>query len=91
MANEFMRFLISRKELGNMSRKKRLITPADDYLADEVYSALADIPAERRFTDKETGLLDPAVRQFRAAIYAVGNGTMTVDEAVAAYGTIPEE
>ncbi|MCR5476258.1 MAG: hypothetical protein K6E92_01375 [Lachnospiraceae bacterium] len=37
------------------------------------------------------GLLDPAVRQFRAAIYAVGNGTMTVDEAVAAYGNLPEE
>nr|MCR5509407.1 hypothetical protein [Lachnospiraceae bacterium] len=52
MTNEFMRFLISSKELG---------------------------------------LLDPAVRQFRAAIYAVGNSQMTVDEAVAAYGSIPEE
>ena len=40
---------------------------------------------------KETGLLDPAVRQFRAVIYGGGNGTMTVDEAVAAYGNIPEE
>lgn len=35
--------------------------------------------------------MDPAVRQFRAAIFAVGNGKMTVDEAVAAYGNIPEE
>ena len=59
--------------------------------ADEIYSSLADMPADRSFSDKETGLLDPAVRQFRAAIYAVGNGTMTVDEAVAAYGNIPEE
>ncbi|MBQ3790836.1 MAG: carbohydrate ABC transporter substrate-binding protein [Lachnospiraceae bacterium] len=91
MANEFMRFLISRKELSNMAGLKRLITPVDDFSADEVYSALAEIPADRRFSDKETGLMDPAVRQFRAAIYAVGNGTMTVDEAVAAYGTIPEE
>ena len=55
------------------------------------YSSLADIPADRCFSDKETGLLDPAVRQFRAAIYAVGNGEMTVDEAIAAYGSIPEE
>ncbi|MBQ7613957.1 MAG: carbohydrate ABC transporter substrate-binding protein [Butyrivibrio sp.] len=91
MANEFMRFLISRKELGNMAGLKRLITPVDDFSADELYSALADIPADRRFSDKETGLLDPAVRQFRAAIYAVGNGKMTVDEAIAAYGNIPEE
>ena len=91
MANEFMRFLISKKELSNMAGLKRLITPVDDFSSDEVYSALADIPADRCFSDKETGLLDPAVRQFRAAIYAVGNGKMTVDEAVAAYGSIPEE
>ncbi len=91
MANEFMRFLISKKELGNMAGLKRLITPVDDFSADELYSALADIPADRSFSDKETGLMDPAVRQFRAAIYAVGNGKMTVDEAIAAYGNIPEE
>ena len=91
MANEFMRFLISRKELGNMAGLKRLIPPVDDFSADELYSSLADIPADKSFSDKETGLMDPAVRQFRAAIYAVGNGKMTVDEAVNAYGKIPEE
>ena len=91
MANEFMRFLISEKELSNMAGLKRLITPVNGFSEDEVYSALEEIPAERSFSDKETGLLDPAVRQFRAAIYAVGNGKMTVDEAVAAYGNIPEE
>ncbi|MBQ9334781.1 MAG: carbohydrate ABC transporter substrate-binding protein [Lachnospiraceae bacterium] len=91
MANEFMRFLISRKELGNMAALKRLIPPVNDGSPDEIYSSLADVPADRSFSDKEIGLLDPAVRQFRAAIYAVGNGTMTVDEAVAAYGSIPEE
>ncbi len=91
MANEFMRFLISRKELGNMAGLKRLIAPLDDFSSDGIYSGLAEIPEERSFSDKETGLLDPAVRQFRAAIYEVGNGNMTVDEAVAAYGKIPEE
>ena len=91
MANEFMRFLISNKELSNMASLKRLIPPVDDFSSDELYSSLAKIPDDRSFSDKETGLLDPAVRQFRAAIYAVGNGDMTVDEAVASYGTIPEE
>ena len=91
MANEFMRFLISKKELDNMAGSKRLISPVKDFSADELYSALSDIPDDRSFSDKETGLLDPAVRQFRAAIYAVGNGEMTVDEAVASYGSIPEE
>ncbi len=91
MANEFMRFLISNKELSNMAGLKRLIPPVEDFSSDELYSSLAKIPDDRSFSDKETGLLDPAVRQFRAAIYAVGNGDMTVDEAVASYGTIPEE
>jgi multiple sugar transport system substrate-binding protein len=91
MANEFMRFLISNKELGNMASLKRLIPPIDVLSEDDLYSALADIPDDRSFSDKETGLMDPAVRQFRAAIYAVGNKEMTVDEAVASYGSIPEE
>ena len=91
MANEFMRFLISKKELSNMAELKRLIAPVDDFSNDELYSALSEVPADRSFSDKETGLLDPAVRQFRAAIYAVGNGKMTVDEAIASYGSIPEE
>ncbi|MBR6325854.1 MAG: carbohydrate ABC transporter substrate-binding protein [Lachnospiraceae bacterium] len=91
MANEFMRFLISGRELGNMAGLKHLITPAKDFSLDKLYSALASVPADRSFGGKETGLMDPAVRQFRAAIYAVGHGEMTVDEAVAAYGTIPEE
>lgn len=91
MTNEFMRFLISRKELGNMAGLKRLITPVDDFSLDEVYSALAEIPADRSFSDKQTGLKDSAVRQFRAAIYALGNGQMTVDEVIAGYGSLPEE
>ena len=91
MANEFMRFLISEKELGNMAGLKRLIAPVNDHSTDEIYSALTQIPKDRSFSDKETGLMDPAVKQFRAAIYAVGNGTMTVDEAVAGYGNLPEE
>lgn len=91
MANEFMRFLISEKELGNMAGLKRLIAPVNDHSNDEIYSPLTQIPKDRSFSDKETGLMDPAVKQFRAAIYAVGNGTMTVDEAVAGYGNLPEE
>ena len=91
MANEFMRFLISKRELGNMAGLKRLIPPVEDFSSDEIYSALAEIPDDRSFSDKETGLMDPAVRQFRAAIYAVGNGDMTVDEAIAGYGNLPEE
>lgn len=80
-----------RRLVGNIASLKRLIPPIDVLSEDDLYSALADIPDDRSFSDRETGLMDPAVRQFRAAIYAVGNKEMTVDEAVASYGSIPEE
>ena len=88
MTNEFIRFLTSEKELGLMAQEKRLITPTQDYSLDEVYASLSDFPAERTISFRDTEILDTAVKQFRAAAYAVVNGEMTVDEAVAAYGTL---
>ena len=88
MTNEFIRFLTSQEELGLMAEKKRLITPTKDYSLDEVYSSLSGLPKERTINFNDTEILDTAVKEFRAAAYAVVNGEMTVDEAVAAYGTI---
>lgn len=88
MTNEFIRFLASEKELGLMAQEKRLITPTKDYSLDEVYASLSGFPQERTVNFSDTDILDPAVKEFRAAANAVINGEMTVDEAVAAYGTI---
>lgn len=33
---------------------------------------------------------DDAVKQFRQAVYGVGTGTMTIDEAIAGYGTFTD-
>ncbi len=88
MTNEFMRFLVSEKELGNMAALKRLITPTSDFSLDEVYSSLEGFPAERSFSYRDTGLNDAANKEFRNAAYNVANGTMTVDEAVEAYGSL---
>ncbi len=88
MTNEFIRFLASEEELGLMAEKKRLITPTKDYSLDEVYASLSGFPEERTISVNDTEILDTAVKEFRAAAYAVVNGEMTVDEAVAAYGTI---
>lgn len=88
MTNEFMRFLTSEKELGLMAEKKRLITPTNDYSLDEVYSSLSGFPADRTISSRDIEILDTAVKEFRAAAYAVVNGEMTVDEAVAGYGTL---
>jgi multiple sugar transport system substrate-binding protein len=88
MTNEFIRFLTSKEELGLMAEKKRLITPTKDYSVDEVYSSLSGFPGDRTINFRDTEILDTAVKEFRAAAYAVINGEMTVDEAVAGYGTI---
>ena len=88
MTNEFIRFLTSEEELGLMAQEKRLITPTKDYSSDEVYASLSDFPEDRTISFRDTEILDTAVKQFRAAAYAVVNGKMTVDEAVAAYGTL---
>ena len=84
MTNEFMRFLTSEKELG-------LITPTKDYSLDEVYASLSDFPEERTVNFRDIEILDTAVKQYRAAAYAVINGDMTVDEAVEKYGSIPTD
>ena len=88
MTNEFIRFLTSEKELGLMAEEKRLITPTKDYSLDEVYASLSGFPEDRTINVRDTEILDTAVKEFRSAAYAVINGKMTVDEAVAAYGTL---
>lgn len=91
MTNEFLRFLTSEEELGLMAQEKRLITPTKDYSLDEVYASLADFPEKRTINFRDTELLDTAVKEFRAAAYAVVNGDMTADEAVANYGNFQPE
>jgi len=91
MTNEFVRFLTNEKELGLMAAEKRLITPTKDYSLDEVYASLSDFPEERTVNFRDIEILDTAVKQYRAAAYAVLNGEMTVDEAVANYGSIQTE
>lgn len=90
MTNEFIRFLMQEKELGNMAAVKRLITPTNDFSLDEVYASLENFPKERYFTFQETGLSDAVTKEFRAAAYKVANGELTVDEAIAGYGSLWE-
>ncbi len=89
-ANEFMRFITSEEELGNMSELKRLITPTNNFTLDKVYQSLADVPEERRISKTKLGLLDVAVIEFRTALYKVSTGELTIDEAVSLYGQLQE-
>ena len=88
MANEFMRFLISSEELSNMAQKKGLMSPTKDLSFNSMYAAFGDVPESRILSPEEIGLTDDATKQFRVAVYGVGTGKMTVDEAIAAFGTL---
>ncbi|MDO5476398.1 MAG: ABC transporter substrate-binding protein [Eubacteriales bacterium] len=90
MANEFMRFLITPRELNEMAQNKGLMSPTKDLSFNNMYAAFGDVPEARILSPEVIGLTDDAVIQLRQAVYSVGTGTMTIDEAVAAYGTFTQ-
>lgn len=90
MANEFMRFLITSRELNEMAQNKGLMAPTKDLSFNSVYAAFGDVPESRILSPEVFGLTDDAVKQFRQAVFAVGTGTMTVDEAVECFGSFEQ-
>ncbi len=90
MANEFMRFLITSRELNEMAKNKGLMSPTKDLSFNRLYAAFGSIPESRILSPEEFGLTDDAVIQLRRAVYGVGTGAMTIDEAIARYGSLEE-
>ncbi len=90
MANEFMRFLITSEELNTMAQKKGLMSPTKDMSFESKYAAFGDVPESGIVSPEVIGLTDDASIQLRQAIYGVGTGAMTIDEAVAGYGTFAQ-
>lgn len=90
IANEFMRFLISSRELSEMAKNKGLMSPTKDLSFNSMYAAFENIPESRILSPEEFGLTDDAAVQLRLAVYKFAKGELTIDEAVAAYGTFAE-
>ena len=90
MANEFMRFLVTSQELNKMAQNKGLMSPTKDLSFNSVYAAFGDIPESRILSPEVIGLTDDAVKQMRQANYGVCTGAMTIDEAIAGYGTFTD-
>ena len=88
MVNEFMRFLITTEELNRTAQAKRMVTPCIDMSLDGIYAAFGQVPADRVISVPELGLANAADDQVRLAGTQVSLGTMTVEEAVAAFGTL---
>ncbi len=87
MANEFMRFLITSQELNKMAQNKGLMSPTKDLSFNSMYAAFGDVPKSRVLSPEVIGLTDDAVIQLRQAVYGVGTGEMTIDEAIDKFGT----
>ena len=87
MTNEFMRFLISKKALNEMASVKRLLTPTTDLSFDAVYAPFGQVPSDRIISPEVLGIKDPLTVQIRVASFKVGTGELTVDQAVAMYGS----
>ncbi|MBR5386218.1 MAG: hypothetical protein IK142_01390 [Clostridiales bacterium] len=64
-----------------------VMSPTRDLSFNSMYAAFGDIPESRILSPEEIGLKDDAVIQLRLAAYGVETGAMTVDEAVAGFGT----
>ena len=90
MANEFMRFLITTPELNEMAQIKGLMPPTKYLSFNSMYAAFGDVPEARILSPEVIGLTDDAVIQLRQAVYRVATGEMTMDEAIAAYGTFTQ-
>jgi len=101
MTNEFMRFLLQTKELDNLAAWKGLISaskttpiPPIYYPVDEshtpVYTPFSSVPASRIISPEVIGVKDPLVAQIRFASFYVGRGELTIDEAIAKYGSLKD-
>ncbi len=90
MANEFMRFLITARELNQMAMNKGLMSPTKDLSFNNMYAAFGSVPESRILSPEVIGLTDDVVIQLRQAGYRVGKGEMTIDEAVAGYGSFTQ-
>ena len=88
ITNEFMRFLITDKSLNEMASVKRLVTPTTDLSFDSVYAPFGQGPSDRTISPEVIGIKDPLTVQIRNAAFRVGTGEITVDEAVAMYGSL---
>jgi multiple sugar transport system substrate-binding protein len=91
VANEFMRFLITTPELNEMAQNKGLMSPTKDLSFNSIYAAFGDVPESRILSPEVIGLSDDAALQLRLAAYQLGTGKITIDEAVAGYGSFTEE
>ena len=69
-----------------MAAVKGLISPTKNS-TDSIYNPFIKIPSERIIAPEVIGIKDQLTKQIRTAAHKVGQGELTVEEAVSMYGT----
>ncbi len=87
MTNEFMRFLITNKELNEMASSKGLVTPTKVVSFESVYAPFGEVETEYTISPEVLGIKDQLTVQIRVAAFKVAKGELSIDEAIAKYGT----
>ncbi len=87
IANEFMHFLITPRGLSEMAQNKGLVSPTKDLSFSSMYAAFGLVPESRILSPEVFGLTDDAVIQLRQAVFGVATGAMSIDDAVARFGS----
>ena len=85
MTNEFMRFLINDDQLDNMSKIKRLMTPAKNMSLDNIYSSFSAVEA---IYISNLGLDDAADQKVRTLGSKVAQGKISVEDAIKNWASI---
>ena len=71
-----------------MASVKRLITPTIDLSFDKVYAPIGKVAQDLVISPTALGIEDTLAVQIRLASYRVGTKALTIDEAVAQYGSL---
>ena len=71
-----------------MAQNKGLMSPTKDLSFNSTYAAFGNVPESRIFSPEVIGLSDDAVNQYRRAAFYVCSGQMTVEDAIAKYGSL---
>jgi len=85
LAKEFLRFLVSRKELNQMAQIKGLPTAVDGGNDDTRFTSLNSIPEDKKMYSNEIRLSTAVTAAYKKYASMVAEGKCSVDEAVSGF------
>ncbi|HUM83100.1 MAG TPA: ABC transporter substrate-binding protein [Lachnospiraceae bacterium] len=85
LAKEFLRFLVSKKELNQMAQIKGLPTAIEGGNDDQRFTSLNSIPEDEKMYSNEIGFTTAVTSAYKKYACLVAEGKCSVDEAVSGF------